>query len=84
MGYDYCNVDYSEVSYLDRGFTIKKNIKEATEIELEEAEEIADRIGIIKNGKLMLIEDKTKLMEKLGKKQLILDLKTNLSMILRI
>ena len=48
---------------------------------IEEAEEIADRIGIIKNGKLMLIEDKTKLMDKLGKKQLILDLKVNLSSI---
>lgn len=48
---------------------------------IEEAEEIADRIGIIKNGRLMLIEDKTKLMNKLGKKQLILDLKTNLTTI---
>ena len=48
---------------------------------IEEAEEIADRIGVIKNGQLILIEDKVKLMEKLGKKQLILDLKTNLAVI---
>jgi len=48
---------------------------------IEEAEEIADRIGIIKNGQLILIEDKIKLMEKLGKKQLILDLKTSLASI---
>ena len=48
---------------------------------IEEAEEIADRIGIIKNGELILVEDKVKLMEKLGKKQLILDLKLNLSTI---
>jgi ABC-2 type transport system ATP-binding protein len=48
---------------------------------IEEAEEIADRIGIIKNGRLMLIEDKAELMKKLGRKQLILDLKTNLSSI---
>jgi len=48
---------------------------------IEEAEEIADRIGIIKNGQLILIEDKVKLMEKLGKKQLILDLKIKLTSI---
>lgn len=48
---------------------------------IEEAEEIADRIGIIKNGQLMLIEDKAILMQKLGKKQLLLDLKISLSQI---
>ena len=48
---------------------------------IEEAEEIADRIGVIKNGQLILIEDKVKLMEKLGKKQLILDLKASLTTI---
>jgi ABC-2 type transport system ATP-binding protein len=41
---------------------------------IEEAEEIADRVGVINNGELILIEDKDRLMEKLGKKQLILDL----------
>jgi len=41
---------------------------------IEEAEEIADRVGVINNGELILIEDKNSLMRKLGKKQLILDL----------
>lgn len=41
---------------------------------IEEAEEMADRIGIINNGKLMLVEDKNSLMKKLGKKELVLDL----------
>ncbi len=48
---------------------------------IEEAEEIADRIGVIKNGQLILVEDKTVLMEQLGKKQLILDLKEPLTAI---
>jgi len=42
---------------------------------IEEAEEIADRIGVIDKGQLVLVEDKEVLMRKLGKKQLILDLK---------
>jgi|TARA_R110001583_G_scaffold178457_5_gene334376 ABC-2 type transport system ATP-binding protein len=46
---------------------------------IEEAEEIADRIGVIKNGQLILVEDKVALMNKLGKKQLILDLKEPLT-----
>jgi ABC-2 type transport system ATP-binding protein len=41
---------------------------------IEEAEEIADRVGVINGGKLLLVEDKTALMAKLGSKQLILDL----------
>lgn len=41
---------------------------------IEEAEEIADRIGVINKGELILIEDKHSLMQKLGKKQLILEL----------
>lgn len=48
---------------------------------IEEAEEIADRIGVIKNGQLILVEDKTALINKLGKKQLILDLKEPLTAI---
>ena len=46
---------------------------------IEEAEEIADRIGVINNGEIILMEDKEKLMAKLGKKQLILDLCDRLS-----
>jgi len=41
---------------------------------LEEAEEMADRIGIINNGALMLVEDKAQLIKKLGQKQLRLHL----------
>lgn len=43
---------------------------------IEEAEEIADRIGVINKGQLVLVEEKSVLMSKLGKKQLILDLKS--------
>jgi len=46
---------------------------------IEEAEEIADRVGVINNGEIILIEEKDKLMEKLGKKQLILDLRDSLA-----
>ncbi len=42
---------------------------------IEEAEEIADRIGVISNGELLLVEDKLALMHNLGKKQLIVELK---------
>jgi ABC-2 type transport system ATP-binding protein len=42
---------------------------------IEEAEEMADRIGVINNGALVLVEEKDALMRKLGKKQLILTLK---------
>lgn len=41
---------------------------------LEEAEEIADRIGVIRNGSLIVTEDKNALMKKLGKKELVVDL----------
>ncbi len=41
---------------------------------IEEAEEMADRIGIIRRGELMLVEDKESLMKKLGKKELTLQL----------
>lgn len=46
---------------------------------IEEAEEIADRVGVINNGEIILMEDKDKLMAKLGKKQLMLDLRDQLS-----
>ena len=41
---------------------------------IDEAEEMADRIGVIDKGELILVEEKTKLMRKLGKKQLTLNL----------
>ena len=41
---------------------------------IEEAEEIADRVGVINHGEMVLIEDKQILMRKLGQKQLMLDL----------
>lgn len=41
---------------------------------IEEAEEMADRIGVINKGELILVEEKTELMRKLGKKQLVLQL----------
>jgi ABC-2 type transport system ATP-binding protein len=42
---------------------------------IDEAEEMADRIGIINKGQLILAEDKSKLMQKLGKRQLTVILK---------
>ena len=42
---------------------------------IEEAEEIADRVGVISNGELLLVEKKDELMQSLGKKQLVIDLK---------
>lgn len=41
---------------------------------IEEAEEMADRIGVINKGEILLVEDKDVLMKKLGKKQLTLHL----------
>ncbi len=41
---------------------------------IEEAEEMADRVGVISKGKLILVEDKAELMHKLGRKQLSLEL----------
>jgi len=48
---------------------------------IHEAEDMADRIGVINKGELVLVEDKNELMHKLGKKQLILQLHDNLSAI---
>ncbi len=48
---------------------------------IEEAEEMADRIGIINRGELVLVEDKQTLMRKLGKKQLTLQLQAPLAAI---
>ncbi len=48
---------------------------------IEEAEEMADRIGVINKGELILVEDKAVLMRKLGKKQLTLHLQSPLERI---
>ena len=48
---------------------------------IEEAEEMADRVGVIAKGELILVQDKVELMRKLGKKQLTLDLQKPLSAI---
>jgi ABC-2 type transport system ATP-binding protein len=48
---------------------------------IEEAEEMADRIGVINRGELILVEDKATLMHKLGKKQLTLHLQDPLASI---
>ena len=48
---------------------------------IEEAEEIADRIGIIDKGELFLIENKNKLMNKMGKRQLIVYIKDTITTI---
>jgi len=41
---------------------------------IEEAEDMADRVGVINKGEIILVEDKAELMRKLGKKRLILHL----------
>lgn len=46
---------------------------------LEEAEEMADRVGVVNKGELVLVEDKAQLMRKLGRKKLILSLKEKLT-----
>jgi ABC-2 type transport system ATP-binding protein len=48
---------------------------------IEEAEEMADRIGVINKGALVVVEEKTQLMKKLGKKQLTLHLREPLQRI---
>jgi ABC-2 type transport system ATP-binding protein len=45
---------------------------------IEEAEEMADRIGVIRNGEIILVEDKAQLMTKLGKNELRLQLQNKL------
>jgi len=48
---------------------------------IEEAEDMADRVGVISKGELILVEDKSVLMTKLGKKQLTLQLQSPLSVV---
>jgi ABC-2 type transport system ATP-binding protein len=45
---------------------------------IEEAEEMADRIGVINKGEIVLVEEKAELIRKLGQKQLTLDLQQRL------
>ena len=42
---------------------------------IEEAEEIADRVGVINNGELLLVDQKQSLMQDFGRKQLVLEMK---------
>jgi ABC-2 type transport system ATP-binding protein len=46
---------------------------------IEEAEELADRVGVINKGELIVVEDKAELMRKLGRKQLTVDLREPLA-----
>ena len=48
---------------------------------IDEAEEMADRVGVINKGELILVEDKAELMHKLGRKQLTLQLESKLASI---
>src|SRR6202043_3904928 len=48
---------------------------------IEEAEEMADRIGVINKGEIILVDDKAGLMRKLGKKELKLHLQTRIEAI---
>ena len=48
---------------------------------IEEAEQIADRIGVINHGDIVLVQDKVSLMQELGSKQLVLDLQDSLAVI---
>jgi ABC-2 type transport system ATP-binding protein len=46
---------------------------------IDEAEEMADRVGVINKGEIILVEEKAKLMQKLGKKQLKLHLQSRIA-----
>jgi ABC-2 type transport system ATP-binding protein len=48
---------------------------------IEEAEQMADRIGVINKGEIILVEQKAELMRKLGKKQLMLQLDLRLDVV---
>src|SRR6201994_1196228 len=60
----------------DRGVTVI-----LTTHYIEEAEEMADRIGVINGGRIVLVQEKSELMRKLGKRRLTLTLRTPLSAI---
>jgi ABC-2 type transport system ATP-binding protein len=63
-------------SLRDRGVTII-----LTTHYIEEAEDMADRVGVISKGRLILVEDKTTLMKKMGQKRLTLQLQEPLAAI---
>ena len=48
---------------------------------IEEAEEMADRVGVINKGEIILVEDKAELVRKLGRKQLILNLQKRIDVL---
>ncbi len=48
---------------------------------IEEAEQLADRVGVINHGEIIIVEEKTKLMRDLGKKQLMLHLYDELEVV---
>src|SRR6202050_4688430 len=48
---------------------------------IEEAEDMADRVGVINGGEIILVEDKVELMRKLGRKQLTLELRERIETI---
>jgi ABC-2 type transport system ATP-binding protein len=48
---------------------------------IEEAEQIADRIGVINHGEIILVQEKASLMQELGSKQMVLDLQEPLAAI---
>ena len=58
----------------DRGVTIV-----LTTHYIEEAQEMADRVGVIRGGEIVLVEDKQAVMQRLGKRHLLLSLKTPLA-----
>ncbi|WP_173931295.1 ABC transporter ATP-binding protein [Chelativorans sp. Marseille-P2723] len=60
----------------DRGVTII-----LTTHYIEEAEEIADRVGVINHGRLLLVEEKAELMRKLGRKRLTVALSTPINVL---
>ncbi len=61
-------------------WTLVRNLRESgvtiilTTHYIEEAEEMADRVGVIAKGELILVDEKASLMKKLGRKELILQL----------
>jgi ABC-2 type transport system ATP-binding protein len=48
---------------------------------IEEAEQLADRVGVITNGELILVQDKTSLMQEFGKKEMVLNLSESITAI---
>ncbi len=48
---------------------------------IEEAEQLADRVGVITNGELILVQDKTSLMKEFGKKQMVVNLSESITAI---